>query len=213
MNQFGLASVDWVGENGHSNSAIGGTGSVASNIFRTSLRAPKGVDTLGAKPDMGYRNHGTSVGYGFRGTDGRAFDILNPTMDGQLSSNPTRPYGGSFYQWGAFVDDVTTEKKYHQFSCSKCHNPHASGLPRLMITNCLDTVHNTWDDPRVGINAVDQALTNQNGITLSATSTPDNWERTWSNTTSAQNCHRLAGDNRVTPIPGSGAGWNNVTPW
>jgi hypothetical protein len=29
----------------------------------------------------------------------------------------------------------------HAFSCSKCHQAHVSGLPRLMRTNCLDTNH------------------------------------------------------------------------
>jgi predicted CxxxxCH...CXXCH cytochrome family protein len=29
----------------------------------------------------------------------------------------------------------------HNYSCSKCHAPHVSGLPRLMQTNCLDFKH------------------------------------------------------------------------
>ncbi len=29
----------------------------------------------------------------------------------------------------------------HNFSCSKCHQPHSSGLGRLMRTNCLDFNH------------------------------------------------------------------------
>ncbi|MCP4675771.1 MAG: CxxxxCH/CxxCH domain-containing protein [Deltaproteobacteria bacterium] len=29
----------------------------------------------------------------------------------------------------------------HAFSCSKCHNAHSSGLPRLLRTNCLDYRH------------------------------------------------------------------------
>jgi hypothetical protein len=29
----------------------------------------------------------------------------------------------------------------HSFTCSKCHQPHNSGLPRLMQTNCLDYNH------------------------------------------------------------------------
>lgn len=33
----------------------------------------------------------------------------------------------------------TTPK--HQFPCSKCHAAHVSSLPRLMVTNCLDTKH------------------------------------------------------------------------
>ncbi|GAB4264299.1 MAG: hypothetical protein Kow0092_15860 [Deferrisomatales bacterium] len=34
------------------------------------------------------------------------------------------------------------QRTYHQFPCSKCHTPHASGLPRLMATNCLDVAGN-----------------------------------------------------------------------
>jgi hypothetical protein len=29
----------------------------------------------------------------------------------------------------------------HSYTCSKCHAPHTSGLPRLMITDCLDYKH------------------------------------------------------------------------
>ncbi|SNB45863.1 Geobacter sulfurreducens CxxxxCH...CXXCH domain-containing protein [Geobacter sp. DSM 9736] len=35
--------------------------------------------------------------------------------------------------WGANTE--------HSFTCSKCHQPHNSGLPRLMQTNCLDYKH------------------------------------------------------------------------
>jgi len=30
------------------------------------------------------------------------------------------------------------KQKYHQFTCSKCHSPHASINARLMITNCMN---------------------------------------------------------------------------
>ncbi|SNB46071.1 CxxxxCH/CxxCH domain-containing protein [Geobacter sp. DSM 9736] len=29
----------------------------------------------------------------------------------------------------------------HSYSCSKCHAPHNASLPRLMVTNCLDSKH------------------------------------------------------------------------
>jgi len=29
----------------------------------------------------------------------------------------------------------------HEFTCPKCHTPHNSCLPRLAITNCLDSRH------------------------------------------------------------------------
>ncbi len=31
--------------------------------------------------------------------------------------------------------------KIHAFTCSKCHAPHNSRLPRLLVTNCLDAKH------------------------------------------------------------------------
>jgi predicted CXXCH cytochrome family protein len=90
-----------------------------------------------------------------------------------------------------------TQSQYHTFNCGKCHNPHASRLPKLMITNCLDTQQNTWDDGY-------QAVTFGN-----AAGTP--WDNTrLSQWPSAQNCHRLADDHATTS---RGAGWNVVTPW
>ncbi|MBU0479547.1 MAG: CxxxxCH/CxxCH domain-containing protein [Proteobacteria bacterium] len=35
--------------------------------------------------------------------------------------------------WGANTE--------HSYPCSKCHQPHSSGLPRLLQTNCLDFKH------------------------------------------------------------------------
>lgn len=32
----------------------------------------------------------------------------------------------------------------HDFTCSKCHSPHATGLPALLVTNCLDYKSATW---------------------------------------------------------------------
>jgi hypothetical protein len=75
-----------------------------------------------------------------------------------------------------------------------------------MVTNCLDTNHNTWDDPRLGIERIPLTgtVTNREGETISL----ENSGVTWSNSTSAQNCHRLSNyDNAF------GDGWNKVTPW
>ncbi|MEW6427536.1 MAG: CxxxxCH/CxxCH domain-containing protein [Thermodesulfobacteriota bacterium] len=33
------------------------------------------------------------------------------------------------------------DNQMHSYSCSKCHRPHSSALPRLMRTNCLNTDH------------------------------------------------------------------------
>src|SRR6185369_15526729 len=39
----------------------------------------------------------------------------------------------------AGIDNVNNT--VHAYTCSKCHTPHVSRLPRLMVTNCLDVRH------------------------------------------------------------------------
>jgi hypothetical protein len=103
-----------------------------------------------------------------------------------------------------------SQANYHTFNCGKCHNPHASRLPKLMITNCLDTNHNTWDNT-----AAFSAATSTNVAAVWRNSRHSQWP-------SAQNCHRL--DNRASFGTGGsaesgnettvrGTGWNKVTPW
>ena len=120
---------------------------------------------------------------------------MKPTLFNSTGQDP-RAYQG--YQWGATVSTTTTiDKQYHKFSCSKCHNPHASRLPRLMITNCLDTKHNSWQN-----DAAQSVYTNATAAV--------NTNKKISMWTSSQNCHRLSAttDNATT-----GKGWNKVTPW
>ena len=204
LNQFGTAANAWIGSNGHSNASIGGTGSVKANIFRNSDRSATAIVTgqNGAgNPTMAYRHAVGDRGYGFRpltGTDTEGWYLL-PAMN--LND---RPYGFNFYNWGATVDESTINTQYHKFSCSKCHNPHASRLPRLLITNCLDTKHNTWDT-RAGVQTI-PTTPNSNGTAVST----ENRNTTFSNATSAQNCHRL----RDPAQPqAKGSGWNRVSPW
>jgi len=42
------------------------------------------------------------------------------------------------------TDGSTGAIRAHSFSCSKCHNPHAAGLPALLTTNCLDRTVSNW---------------------------------------------------------------------
>ncbi|WP_282000432.1 CxxxxCH/CxxCH domain c-type cytochrome [Geotalea uraniireducens] len=37
--------------------------------------------------------------------------------------------------------DGNANNAMHSFTCSKCHTPHNSRLPRLMVSNCLDANH------------------------------------------------------------------------
>ena len=223
LNYFGTASTDWVGSNGHSNAVIGGSGSGKANIFSTMNRnnsdstanlAYTGTGSHNLQPVMAYVNANGEWGgsdgndaYGYRGFNKNGTYPIGSLLPQIGDGIDSTPYAYSGYTWGARIEidmdatdgdgaDSFTDTQYHQFSCSKCHNPHASRLPRLMISNCLDTKNNTWDD--------DYQI-----IPATITSTY-NKEVTWSNSSSAQNCHRRA-DPSLTN--GQGGGWNNVTPW
>jgi hypothetical protein len=56
-------------------------------------------------------------------------DGLNNNKDWKSSDRIHESVKG----WGANTE--------HNYTCSKCHQPHNSGLPRLMQTNCLDFQH------------------------------------------------------------------------
>jgi len=220
INKFGVPGDDWVGTNGHAAVVKGGGGSVAENLFTMAKRHPTTAwaaytsnGSHRGNPVMAYRNarninKGLWVtnywAQGMRGTDSTAFQY-SPGVDTAI-----RQYNYGGYNWGATVvienadgtmSDSGTDGNYHQFTCSKCHNPHASRLPRLLITNCLDTKHNGWDDSIVTLN--DPALA------------AENRSISFSQATSAQNCHRLAdpGFPQSGPQGTMSGGWNRVSPW
>jgi predicted CxxxxCH...CXXCH cytochrome family protein len=179
----------WLSTNGHSNSALGGTGTYAVDIFSYAWRNPSlaPVAFTGnylpapGNPNMGYENAYLSAT--------TRVDGLRSAYSGYGWSVPPAVIG-TYYayidnDWGVTQDTGTKDIGYHAFTCSKCHNPHASRLPKLMITNCLDTRQNTWDDNKP-----------TNGVTGSSAGTTkplsdDNLGRTLADVGSAQNCHRL----------------------
>ena len=209
----------WIGLNGHSNSALGGTADdvdtgtdgdpiyVADvlNFTGTGGRNPSGAPVAytdmylqGHNPSMGYQNASQNDGGDSHRGDG--FRASYNTFKGYGMTPLTfADYSYVDFDWGVTQDTGTIDKGYHSFTCSKCHNPHASRLPKLLITNCLDTKHNSWDDggTATGTNYIGNA---PNG---------DNLNQELSNVTSAQNCHRL-GDPGTS---GTGGGWNKVSPW
>jgi predicted CxxxxCH...CXXCH cytochrome family protein len=101
------------------------------------------------------------------------------------------------------------ENTEHSYPCSKCHQPHVSGLPRLMQTNCLDYNHRGyresggiassshqwggqghgryWGYPIANVMGNSSSYRAQNMCHTQATPNPDVW-------------------------PDSNR-WNNVTPW
>lgn len=217
LNQYGADGAGWVsGYNGHANSVKGGAGGggvTARNIFNDTDRGGGSTSSYsGSMAYWGMTEPGENNG-GMRGGDGDSFSIT-PGVDGygnEPCANTNRNCGGNTYfnVWDDLrpmtVKGTSTgapDNNYHTFSCSKCHNPHASRLPKLMITNCLDTKHNQWDN---------NIQAGTSGPTVTDNVTASNW-------TTAQNCHRLAGkndpfDTNDVNTNAKGSGWNLVTPW
>jgi hypothetical protein len=184
--------------NGHANSVRGGTpGSTAAETAARNIFNGRGGSStyntgnpwqhyaLMQQPGSDNRNSG------FRGAQGNNYQPI-------MSNCPTK-YNSD--EWGVDETGSAFQANYHKFPCSKCHNPHASRLPRLMITNCLDTRHETFD--------------NNYQLANPAYNGPLNSSRSVSNWTSAQNCHRRGGVDGTPAgaVVGTGSGWNSITPW
>jgi predicted CxxxxCH...CXXCH cytochrome family protein len=190
---------------GHRSVVDGFTNTGGANIFSTSKRGGTADAAV-----RGYMQHSTTVGtndakspeyiYGIRST---AITGIDPQI------NPAKPENPNIWAgWADLsVDSGSVDQGFHQFPCAKCHNPHASRLPKLMITNCLDVSHNAWDD------AINPSASTNHGYNAT--------ELAYSST--AANCHRYvdtndnvsnggAADDSEVRGPGN-SGWNSVTPW
>ncbi|MDF1526276.1 MAG: hypothetical protein P1S59_08420 [bacterium] len=223
INEFGSAGSDWVsGYNGHANAVKGGsipgagTEYSARNIFGDGIggRPVPVLNTTGRNWDstiVGNLNEkgqqSTGEGLWIRGQAAGNKPTWYPlvavapgAVPPLVDTGQAKVEGLGADAWNLTVDSSTTQDNYHNFPCSKCHNPHASRLPRLMITNCLDVSHNTWDDTRIG--PPSDLGSAETGVTI---------DREMSDWSSAVNCHRLDSDG--TPGTGSDGGWNRVTPW
>jgi hypothetical protein len=64
------------------------------------------------------------------------------------------------------TDGVNTTNKVHAYTCAKCHAPHVSRLPRLLVTNCLDARH-FGQSVSSSINSVTATTTTPGNITQS----------------------------------------------
>jgi hypothetical protein len=97
----------------------------------------------------------------------------------------------------------------HAFPCSKCHQPHNSGLPRLMQTSCLesgpsglrDSVAAPWF---VGKNGGNRVVSQSDKPAVSKKTVKE----------SVVGCHVKRAGKRASGPPGSSDGkWNSVNPW
>jgi hypothetical protein len=158
---------------------------------------------------------------------------INPTTSGGTWSSMDRIHN-TVKGWGG--TGANASNAIHAFSCSKCHTPHSSCLPRLMISNCLDYSHRGrvasggtagqlaltigsrgqgrgqfpgGGGGNVASNAVDRYLVPNGGI--------GQWFggngglTTGSSAPALNQCHNVAGAGGTT-WPSSQR-WNAVTPW
>lgn len=189
------------------------------NIFSNAVT---GRSTLNNRFNPGMAYQGVTNYYtktwmgGFRETaSGAGQGLTQPKVDGQSYG-----YQAANFLWGTQGTGLTNiditgssvNADYHSFSCSKCHTPHASRLPRLMITNCLDVKNNSWDDNSTFLN--DARWSNWANLTPASGA---NGYHQLAYAKSAQNCHRYVDQNgnRVydAATPFESAGWNTATPW
>jgi hypothetical protein len=104
--------------------------------------------------------------------------------------------------WGA--------NREHAFPCSKCHQAHNSGLPRLMQTNCLESGPSGLRDSGAapwfaGKNENINAVVPPSGVTSPGKKTVKE---------SVVGCHvRRAGSRANGPPEKASGQWNSVNPW
>ncbi|WP_305042338.1 CxxxxCH/CxxCH domain c-type cytochrome [Geoalkalibacter sp.] len=148
--------------NGHSNSTLGGTGANRRNIF-DAKRGAASWGLMANQDGVNYNKYGNASGAKSNAPWRTAFN--NQPADGNAAASPPRNtgwYGGIIGstdrggQYGAWYNGTTTATTMaavgtdgtttlaHNFTCSKCHTPHAAGLPALLITNCLDLNVAKW---------------------------------------------------------------------
>ncbi|WP_305046013.1 multiheme c-type cytochrome [Geoalkalibacter sp.] len=254
MNKFNVhadgtseaAKKSWIGTNGHSNAVIGGSGINKFNVYDPTFR---GEGTTYLRPGMAYqdiltwRKSGEMWGFRNNGEGSTYISDGARTTDNNMGVYPyawsttqnKNKYAFEEFDWGLNQETGADagEPMYHRFSCSKCHNPHASRLPRLMITNCLDVSHNKWDDAYAadpdwdsggadGTTIVwsgDTSKTGTKATIMSHGSAADvsglGRNKQIAYATSAVNCHRyvdINGDGDGDDA-NEAPGWNKVTPW
>lgn len=190
--------------NGHANAVLGGSGAThanARNIFdgRRGTTAATGLYMAGQDginvADWG--NNTSLKGSGpYRTTFNEAAKTAanspprNTGWYGGTEGSTTR--GAQYATWysgnttlthAASIGTNGTTARAHDFTCSKCHSPHATGLPALLITNCLDFRVSNWT--RTADNSVVKGPTTANAFALR----------------SQNNCHRKEG---------TGTGWHRL---
>jgi hypothetical protein len=105
--------------------------------------------------------------------------------------------------WGP-TNGTNVSNTIHAYTCAKCHAPHVSRLPRLLVTNCIDNTH-VLQQVSAGINSVTSGTTTPGNIVQSVL------------TSSAMGAGRFPGgganySNNPTTSRNPGAWWFNAGP-
>lgn len=113
----------------------------------------------------------------------------------------------------------TSKPTEHSYTCSKCHAPHNSGLPRLLTTNCLDSKHRGYRVSGGQAWSADKEATalGNGGRAHSYASQHRGFPigNVLGNSASYEatnSCHASAPGNTGTTWPDNNR-WNNITPW
>jgi hypothetical protein len=161
--------------NGHSNSTLGGTRTNAKNVFDASRG--RVYPAVGGMAQQMYVGSGASISYPAYHcapcggpcccvitTNGWYGGVTLP-VQGLCAVNGD--YAG-WYTDNAIGGAQGPGSMAHKFTCSKCHTPHAAGLPALLVHNCVDTGLAT---PAVGTTDLRAVNCHRK------TSTADGWHR------------------------------------
>jgi predicted CxxxxCH...CXXCH cytochrome family protein len=186
------------------------TGSGGMATMKTWLTT--GITALGrGQTSWGAAIHNTVRGWA---GSGATSDVLNPTNNPDMhgysaaGSRTCMAYVSGcssgwapwwYYNWQGIpntANQMSGANAVHQFPCSKCHTPHASELPKLMTTNCIDVGTSTTSRKLHGTQAAWTYPTIA-GTTIGA-----------SNGAVAVLCHNQQKTNTT-----GGGGWNKVTGW
>lgn len=163
------------GGNGHANAALGGTGTGKINLF-DARRAASWYMSMQGPRSLNSEINSTAPPWGstLRNTNTQPKFTRNSGWYGGTAGSTTR--GGDYTAWysasGIGGHTGTAGAKAHDFSCSKCHSPHATGLPALLKTNCLDVGISGYANPNNA--AVNPTASTANNCHRK-TSTADGW--------------------------------------
>ncbi len=148
-------------KNGHSNSALGGTRNAAGISDLFSAFRGGATYTMLMQDSIGCVER-----YWSCGSRPLCFSYGAPCI------NNAGWYGTDYANWYGTTGQIGgasgAGSMAHKFTCSKCHTPHASGLPALLTHNCVDPAQG-------GYTAL--GYQNQSGNCHRKTSTSDGWHK------------------------------------